>query len=322
MASSSSSSTSPQPLPPQPQYQELMRRLEDALVRQSALEVEMQELRRELEALAAGSRTLVNSTVARGLETAAELTQQALKDAARCCGNDELQRTLWTHLQEVQGPDAATRYQAYKRLRKLRDTRQVCNTGTKAELRTSKLKIQRCLLLLRDLVVFTVTAGRRPGTLDFADVLTNELLQGSAQDFENDELSQLTQAFNKICRLGAKREGFDEEIRKETMYGQEAEITPEQMNDLFTVYSSCHSAFPGYKSKNKCRGKVRRPRDETSPEPRPRGEESTELEPAAAAASASDSFQPGAATPATASGASFHPEAASVPLPTLLTASF
>ena len=175
------------------------------------------------------------------------------------------QRTLPRYMQEVQGPDDGERMKAFQRLRELQSQFPNCKGRANSPSSDEVCPLLRALLLLRDLIILTVARGRRPTRgSKLGDVLHEELLQGSVQDLSGDELSQLSQSFNKIRRLGETREGFDEALRSPHMYGDE--VTIEQLDMLFALYSSCSSAFPGYRSNNKQKGKSRRKREETDAE--------------------------------------------------------
>ena len=226
------------------------------------LEEELRQLRQEVTELRSKLQA-PGQFPCSGLQTAADLVQLALASVA-CDSStdvdikDKLQRTQGTFiLPEVQIPDAATRFVAYRRLCKIHQSCQVCK-AKKASKQKTVCPVVRAMIPLRDLVVLTVCRGRSTAplraTLD--DVLYAEL---RTKDLEPDEQGQIKQSFNKIRKLGEQRTGFDDAVREDFMYGPD--VTPQQLDQLFAVYSSCTSAFPGYVSKYKAAGKTRRPRE-------------------------------------------------------------
>ena len=242
-------------------FGELARRLELTEALHRAFGQELQELRREVREVRLHPRSRGHGS---GLEVVIDFVVQALGEAAFGDTNedlkDDLQRFLQTSLPEVECDDAATRMVAYTRLRMLHRNCQTCKAKKASKTKTTTTcAVLRSMLLLRDLVILTVCQGHTSGgRANLHDVLHTELLMSSTQDLEPDELSQLTMAFNKICRLGQQRDGFDDAVRSDSMYGPG--VTPAQLDQLFAAYSSGGRAFPGYVSKNKARGKVRKPR--------------------------------------------------------------
>ena len=107
----------------------------------------------------------------------------------------------------------------------------------------------RALLIMRDLVVLTVSLGKgemNPETLKTA----LEDAQGCGRNgLDKVELSQLTLAFSKSLTLGQSRDGFDAKVRSANMFG--SEISEEQVQHLWMVYNACARASPQYLSKNK-----------------------------------------------------------------------
>lgn len=175
------------------------------------------------------------------LGTVAELSQQALRKVeSSAAERDQLQRIQ----QQIQEPCESSRMAAYDSLRTMHKDCQLCKNK-------EACAKGRALLIMRDLVVLTVSIGKGPmSPLTLKTALEDALRQGCGRfDLDKVEQSQLTLAFNKVISLGRTREGFDAKVRSANMYGPE--LTEEEVQQLFLVYNACARASPQYVSKNK-----------------------------------------------------------------------
>ena len=135
----------------------------------------------------------------------------------------------------------------------------------------------RALVIIRDLVVLTVSVGKGPMSPQTLKTALEDA-QGCGPDgLDKVVLSQLTLAFWKVLNLGQSRDGFDAKVRSANMFG--SEISEEQVQHLWMVYSACARASPQYLSKNKASRKWSHTKRSASPQ--------RQLAVAASAASAS-----------------------------------
>ena len=208
--------------------------------RLDVLDADMDRLLAEVEhkrqRLAAETQALRLPLTMLCLETVAELAQQALRKSS-CSAAEQHQIQ-----QQLQEPCESSRMAAYHCLRRLHQDCPQCKPK-------EPCAKGRALLIMRDLVVLTVSLGKgemNPETLKTA----LEDAQGCGRNgLDKVELSQLTLAFSKVLSFGQSRDGFDAKVRSANMFG--SEISEEQVQHLWMVYSACARASPQYLSKNK-----------------------------------------------------------------------
>ena len=108
------------------------------------------------------------------------------------------------------------------------------------------------------MLVLTVCTGHGPWNNTLLErALQETLMSGCNRDrLDAGEKSQLTLVFNKVISLGKTREGFDEKVRSNSMYGPLLR-TDEEVDKVFRAYASCSTSSPHHISKNKASGKNR-----------------------------------------------------------------
>ena len=184
------------------------------------------------------------------LSCVAELAQHALREAERTASDGD-RRDLHAIRQRVQEPEQGSRMAAYDSLSRIHKDCSDCKPK-------EPCAMGRAGIIIRDLLVMTVMTGRGPWNNELlVEALQEALMSGCNRDRLNAaEKSQLTLAFNKVISLGKTREGFDETVRSNSMYGPLLR-TDEAVDKLFQAYSSCSSSSPHHISKNKASGKNR-----------------------------------------------------------------
>jgi len=144
----------------------------------------------------------------------------------------------------------------------------VAHTGSQmpaAQREAIKDGLKRVRVLVSDLLLLYCCLGRGPFTPETFTVAMYEVFQSQV---EEEPLSQLSQAFNKIWHLG---NGKLEDFREATQFRGCVDIGP-----LFDAYRTFARESPDFLSKNKASGKPWRRRSTPSPERGDAGQSSAE----------------------------------------------
>ena len=220
-------------------------RVKELQARLTTLERQLAELVQHVDG---AKRTITDETRAlriclSGLSCVAELAQHALREAERTASVGD-RRHLHDIRQRVQEPEQGSRMAAYDSLSRIHKDCSYCKPK-------EPCAMGRALIIIRDLLVMTVCTGRGPwNNRLLVGALQEALMSGCNRDRLNKaQQSQLTLALNKVISLGKTREGFDEKVRSNSMYGPLLR-TDEAVDKLFKAYSNCSSSSPHHISKN------------------------------------------------------------------------
>ena len=156
--------------------------------------VELTEMKTRLEVEA---KALREHMTVMCLATVADIVHGELQQGIRVTTSPEDQDKLRVIQQLMMISSEASRMAAYEALRGMHMECPLC---------TSKVTciIGRALLLLRDLLVLTVTIGKGPQThVTLKQLLEDAMWQGcQRKELTKEEMSQLTLAFNKVWMEG------------------------------------------------------------------------------------------------------------------------
>ena len=215
--------------------------------RLSAMEGGLQRLTAETLRLEAEASSLRQHMTIMCLSTVVDLTHAALEKAKLVTSSEEKLELLHRIQQNLRGteePRASSTMAAYDMLRCLHMECHSCGSQVRCP-------IASALLILRDLVVLTVSIGHGP--LDpkkLKALLAEALWNGCRRDvLDKVECSQLTLAYSKVLTLGRTRVGLEEKVRSIHMHGPH--LTDEEVDHIFIVYNTCSLETPDYQSKNK-----------------------------------------------------------------------
>ena len=232
-------------------------RVEGCLRQLTSLETQLNEFRRHFENT---ERIFTNNIHAlRGqinemcMGTVCDLLLRALREAEANEASIENKGQLREICQFVQEPHSIPRMTAYIKLHKMHKDRQCKQCKPK-----QPCPMGRSLTVVKDLLILTVCSSGGPWDNTKLGIILREVVMISDnRDYLNKiELSQLLLAFNKIQEHGSKREGFGEWVCSLGMYG--TDLTTDEVDELFQVYSRCSHSSPEYVSKNKASGKHKR----------------------------------------------------------------
>ena len=187
----------------------------------------------------------------------AKLAINSLVEAERTADSVKVKITPREIQQNGQQPRASSRILAHDMLREIHDH----NTCVYCEDK-NPCHQGRASLIIRVLLILTICIFKPPEGGSWSNNLLHielekALVEGCNHDrLTTNELSQLTFSFNKCRERGKTRESLDDKMRATSMH--RAKITDDDVEALFTVYSTMCQTSPNHVSKNKASGKHRK----------------------------------------------------------------